>query len=148
LLPGFTRVAFADALKADLEPVLRIMRDAGADKETMRPLMVSYGRAMRSIDHDYWVKRVNFRAADNVVVTDVRYVNEVKAIEAAGGVVVLLNRDGYGPKNDEEFSSINAVYHELTSPLIFNVEGNPQSAADSILSYAMSGELWSKAGVR
>ena len=136
LLPGFTRVAFADALKADLGPVLAKMRDAGADKETMRPLMVEYGRAMRSIDPDYWVKRVNFRAAENVVVTDVRYVNEVKAIEAAGGVVVLLNRDGYRAKNEEEFRSIDAVYYELTTPMFLNVEGDPQSAADAILGYA------------
>lgn len=140
---GFRRVAFADALKSD---ILRMLIHAyqklnldyserptwgwfsdPARKEQMRPLMVEYGRSMRSIDPLYWIKRAQYDYMTDVtqgvvcnryVITDVRYRNEADWIRRCGGIVVLLERDGVRPANEEETRSLaeveaDAVFREI-----------------------------------
>jgi len=132
------RVAFADALKSD---VLRMLiqayqrlglpyahrptyswLNAPERKEVLRPLLVEYGRAMRSIDPLYWVNRaerdymtdVDSPGGHYYVVTDVRYDNECTWIRRNGGVTVGLTRTGYGPANEEEHVSLGRVNPDFT----------------------------------
>lgn len=109
---GFTRVAFADALKeailkanpfvggerrlADL--VTAIGWDEAKVNPEVRRLLQEFGVAMRDVDSAIWVMGAMKRCdAINgpVVLTDVRFPNEVRfAKEYLGGLTVRLNRDG------------------------------------------------------
>lgn len=62
-----------------------------------RTLMQNYGTEVRRSDHDdYWVVQW-IRAArhhDFVIVDDVRFLNEAKAVKDMGGILVRINREG------------------------------------------------------
>lgn len=54
--------------------------------------------AYRTIDNDYWVKQlfkyVDRNKLDNVIITDGRFPNEIKAVKERGGIHIRINRDG------------------------------------------------------
>lgn len=113
---GWKRVAFADALKSDVEQAVARSLSFGAPrgypyfslsnpdtKEMLRPLLVEYGRGLRALDGSHWIAR----AADTmarvcggnalglycgIVVTDVRYPNEADWIRSLGGAVIRVVR--------------------------------------------------------
>lgn len=119
---GFTRRRFAEPLKQmlfsfylaaglDDEDAIRDRID-GALKETpdpylngktprhaMQTLGTEWGR--NCIDGDLWVTTLMERisAYDNVVIDDCRFDNEAVAVREAGGKIIRLLRDGYGPIN-------------------------------------------------
>lgn len=121
---GWTRVAFADALKEDvINAVVRSLEAVYHDnqsgivstlfaekKETFRPLLVEYGRAMRNIVPGYWIDRASTSleacSGANVVVTDVRYANEARWIRSKGGIVISVSRVGVPAANNEEATSL------------------------------------------
>jgi hypothetical protein len=123
---GWTRKAFADALKQDAATALRSSIIAGhhnppkdefmpwftdpALKETFRPFMVEYGRAMRNIYPTYWIERLALEIEPEkcYVITDVRYANEADWVRSRGGKVVEIVRPGVGPANNEEKNSMEA----------------------------------------
>lgn len=135
---GFTRVAFADALKLDVLTALQrsaeIVNRANTGqstggiqvttglfrspttKERFRPLLVEYGRAMRALSPGYWIDRLeaDVHGVDRVVVTDVRYQNEVSWVQENGGVVIYLDRPGIGPANQEEHDSFSQIKQDFT----------------------------------
>lgn len=130
---GWMRVAFADALKADVAYAIQrsfSVIGGGAlcetliedHKEEFRPLLVEYGRAMRRVRASYWIDRLMRHVAGaqdlrkrfgepehKFVITDVRYQNEVDAIHAAGGKVIMILRSGVLPANAEEADSFSRV---------------------------------------
>lgn len=111
---GWTRIAFADALKDEVCRTFGITRDTlEADKEKWRPLLVEWGRARRGQDMDYWVRRALANVANDlgtgVVVTDVRYWNEAKYIVDRMGTIVRIHRPGFDAANDEERTSIALI---------------------------------------
>jgi len=112
------RAAFADALKADIDPLY----PTDTPKHLKRPVYVEHGRAMRAIDPDYWVKRIVIPDGD-CVVTDVRYVNEVDHIYRLGGIVIRVIRPGVQPANREELKTILDIdrrFFKLPLPRIYN----------------------------
>lgn len=103
---GFTKVRFADPLKAMLR-TLGLTHDEtdGAHKE--RPSMLLGGKTPRwamqtlgtewgrdLIDGDLWVRAWQHACGgrSNVVADDVRFPNEVAAIHAAGGKLIRIAR--------------------------------------------------------
>lgn len=102
---GFARCAFADALKAAVDPLF----PADTLKEIKRDTYVAYGRAMRRIDPDYWLKQLVIPDALNVCCTDVRYVNECRHLLDRGARLFWVRRFGTGPANDEEETSFEAI---------------------------------------
>ena len=121
---GFTRVAFADALKEvlyDIDPFLPGQNVRLSDYLTwldddyvaawdlakklpeVRGLLQRTGQAVRVFDEDYWVKAVlNFldtARPERVVITDVRMPNEYRAIIDRSGLVFRVLRDGSGVNN-------------------------------------------------
>jgi hypothetical protein len=108
---GFTRLAFADALKSvalDSDTDLRnAVRYAGWEETKQshphaRLFLQHLGVAARDhIDQDVWVNAAlrNVSPGGRFVVTDVRFPNEAAAIRARGGFVVRVERPGTGPVN-------------------------------------------------
>ncbi len=117
---GFTRVAFADAIREALYQAnpyvpsllgvthLRDLVDeygweqAKADAEVRR-LLQEVGQAMRDVaGEDVWLRAALKRAREvdgPVVFTDTRYPNEAQAVRALGGIVLRIDRPGVGPVN-------------------------------------------------
>jgi hypothetical protein len=123
-LTGFTRVAFADALRDvlyDMNPSVEYMgtedfmplasyvdhygwQEAKARTEA-RELLQSLGVAVRThIGEDAWVRAALRKTVEpgNYVFTDVRFPNEANAIKSFGGVIVRIERAGIGPVNGHE----------------------------------------------
>lgn len=143
MMPGFERVGFADALKELLREVnpevshsydkyappdrmdyQTALRTNGADwvkdNTNARDYMVRLGRGVRDIlGADTWLN-VGMAKADalladgeNVVITDVRYLNEAQAIVDRGGELWYIERDAEGAANDEEYRSIEEILSSL-----------------------------------
>lgn len=52
------------------------------------------------IGTDVWVKAAIANAGTDAVFSSVRFQNEARAIQAAGGYIIRINRPGFGPRND------------------------------------------------
>ena len=128
---GFTRIAFADPLKAvarELDPVvdvhqatpyvvqrIRLSDVLGPDDDwetakelpEVRRLLQALGVAVREhIDSEVWVDAALVKAAavpGPVVITDVRFPNEAERVRWDGGKVVRVNRPGL-PQTDLHIS--------------------------------------------
>lgn len=140
---GWTRAAFADALKQEALNAIRMSLIAAGHnppsdletiftnpetKELYRPFLVEYGRTLRKLDPDHWVRRL-YRELDadrRYIITDVRYRNEVDFIHKEGGLVVQIVRPNVGPANNEEKVSMELVradYHIYNNGTIDRLHG-------------------------
>lgn len=122
----YVRFAFADALKHEIKQ--RISDEYGIDvfnctseeKNSVRHLMVELGAARRAEDPNYWINQTlaNIKQAMEEdpsiipVITDVRYENEADILEAEfpGSKLVVINRYGNGPANDQEAEFTSKLY--------------------------------------
>ena len=112
-------LAFAHALKAELDPVLT--RDLGISaftanaehKRLIRPFLVERGAGARKTDPDHWIKLLEplvkeaLARGEVVGVSDVRYTNEANWVHSLGGKVVYIERllpsgEPVPPANQEE----------------------------------------------
>ncbi len=127
---GFTRLAFADALKQtmiDLDPIVECGNGYGAFESVrlsdilgpnldwevakevpeVRRLLQAHGVAIRDhVDPNVWVNAVALKAAQidgPVVVTDVRFPNEADWINEVGGALIRVLRPGLA-STDEHVS--------------------------------------------
>ena len=96
---GFVRVAFADALKADLAAYLGIeFAQVEEEKEALRRALQLRGTAKRTIDPDYWILLATGKIyayaeqGRHVVVTDVRYPNEANALRDFNATILRMRR--------------------------------------------------------
>ena len=129
---GYTRVAFADPLKAAalaVDPVIglyhlaEMVRSYGWDRAKRHPevrrFLQRLGVAMRAIDPDIWVRPLaaSVAATDGpVVVTDCRFPNEYDWARAVGASTVRIRR----PHQDAGSSEM----HE-SEMMAADVEGFP-----------------------
>lgn len=116
---GYARVAFADVLKSAVlraNPLFSLdgrhgrariadyvgefgWEHAKANAEVRRTLQ-AFGQSIRDIDSGFWIRAAMRQARDlgrtgrPVVITDVRYRNEATALEAAGFLLVHIDRPG------------------------------------------------------
>lgn len=112
---GFTRLGFADPLKAvllELNPVVgpgemplsflvrRCGWEGAKDSPEVRRLLQVLGTAMRDkVSKMVWLEAAMRKVATTpgpVVISDVRFLNEADAIKAAGGYLVRITREGTG----------------------------------------------------
>jgi hypothetical protein len=141
------RAAFADKLKQDLAPLLSILgldMSVYEDKEMSRDLLVAWGALCRKVDPAVWIKRITLPVnitypykpqvqENRCCITDVRYINECKAIWERGGIVFDVYREGFFPKNEEErrsFAEIRDYAREkdVYIPVICNDGATDQAA--------------------
>lgn len=87
-LPGSRVFSFADDLKA-------LARALGMTEKN-GPFLQKLGEAMRTLDVDYWVKRLALRIDESnapyVMIPDVRFPNELEWVHARGGIAVKVER--------------------------------------------------------
>jgi hypothetical protein len=129
---GWARVAFADPLKH----VARALGWDGKKDDDGRQFLQDLGKAVRDHVHpDAWVwaaereiDELERGGLPGVVVTDVRYPNEVEMIHRRGGIVVEVVRPGVGPAN----------YHESEHALV-NVPPDFTLANDDSIRALMNG---------
>lgn len=114
-VPHARRVAFADVLKDsahallgryglrsrahyDEHPEARLDPLPQLGGATAVEVWVSYGDACRALHPDVWVDAVLHRGASSLygllVISDLRYPNEFRAVQAAGGWCVRVDRPG------------------------------------------------------
>jgi len=64
---------------------------------TAREIMQDFGAFYRSIDNGFWVKNlfkvIEEKEYTNVIITDVRYINEADFVIDNGGFVIRINRE-------------------------------------------------------
>lgn len=112
---GFRRIAFADVLKQVAEDIDPIILERGEDLvelsyflewndhdwedvkslPSVRRFLQNLGVAVRNVDPQFWVRNsgiMDVTPEENVVVSDVRFPNEVAAILGAGGKVYRVDR--------------------------------------------------------
>lgn len=148
---GWNRIGFADALKRDATEALAAIGvdvDLFGDpvaKKIWRPFLVALGACMRKIQPDHWIRRAIITLAnkrlgyqDNVVVTDVRYVNEAEWILRGQGHLVYIERPGVGPANDEERDSIAAILASDLPMVTLVNDGTIKSLHDKLRAIAKS----------
>lgn len=120
---GWTRIAFADVLREALyrlDPLIpcgsqvhrlsylvdrmgwdRVKREMGEPRPLLQRLGTEAGRDL--LGENVWVDAGMEKAAavdGPVIVTDVRFENELAAIRQRGGTVVYISRPGHGAVND------------------------------------------------
>lgn len=76
-----------------------------------RDIYIEFGQFMRSYDSDYWVNSVlnNLPDVDYVIITDVRFPNEVQRIKALQGHLVNVTRPDVPPTEDSADSALDAL---------------------------------------
>lgn len=109
------RFAFADVLKSECDPLLRLHTGISAftshaeEKELIRPLLVTYGTNIRrKLNPNCWIDQIKAEVSEKlslghyVFITDVRFYNEAEWIKSEGGSIFNIKRDGFGPANPDE----------------------------------------------
>ncbi len=93
-MAGFTKVAFADALKEEVADRAGVtVAHIESNKAEYRAELQRWGGVRRAEDVDYWVKRFAERRASvsgPVVNTDTRFPNEGFYVLRTGGLLVML----------------------------------------------------------
>ena len=107
---GFKRVAFADAIKRMAQDINPWVESAGTDlcnflewwpggwdeakqNSDVRGFLQHLGVAVRNQDPEFWLRAAGITEG-NIVVTDVRFLNEVDYIDRLGGDVIRVVRPG------------------------------------------------------
>lgn len=136
---GFTRIAFADVLREmayAIDPFVywfnrfrrleEIIDQHGWDyaknnSDDVRRLLQRLGtEAGRNILGDnIWVDTALARAHDDIVVTDMRFPNELQAVEERDGITLRIERPGVGPRNNHA-SETSLTDHSLFRYVINN----------------------------
>ena len=125
LLDGY-RVAFADALKGDLEEIIENRYGLNPDlltpelKEILRPLYVAHGAVGRAIDPTLWIRAVVSelyrteaeanRLGKLLCITDVRYRNEASVLIGRAARLIYISRPGHRAANEEEERSFAEIF--------------------------------------
>ncbi len=80
---------------------------------TPREIMQNYGQFFRTIDYDFWVKNlfkvVEEKELDNVIITDLRHINEVNTVVDRGGYHVRVEREDKDNVHNEQHISETAL---------------------------------------
>ncbi len=102
--------------KKDRQNWIAGRRDYDEIKEnfwTPREVMQAYGQFFRTIDYDFWVKYlfkvIEEKEFENVIVTDLRHINEVDAVVDRGGYHVRIEREEKDDVHNDQHISETAL---------------------------------------
>ena len=109
----FKRLAYADQLKRIALTLMGVDYDEPCDKnelikrwgKTKRQIWQDLGVAIRNVHPDIWAEYVHhdLELYDNVVITDLRFLNEARLAKRHGAKLVRINRPGL--KSSSQHSS-------------------------------------------
>ena len=97
-----------------------------ADYWTTREIMQAYGQFFRSIDYDFWVKNffkvIEEKEYTNVIITDVRHINEAVAVKEHKGFIIKITREDKTKPHGETHISETALdnYKDFDFTIINN----------------------------
>lgn len=117
---GYKRVAFADPIKESLmalNPLIpyqdrhvrlhEVIKELGwaqaeDQNEEIRRLAQAMGTEVgrNILSHNLWVQIVEKKLDNRTVVTDTRFPNEARLLRRHGGILVRVERPGFGPVNE------------------------------------------------
>ena len=155
---GYTRVAFADALKDiayqlnplvpygdTAERLVDLVDTQGWDEAKslydVRAFLQNLGVAVRQYDADFWVKAaLRIHSGDeNIVISDVRFPNELDAVLDAGGAVYRVVREGSGLTGTAASHPSETLLDDYDIPVIDNngsIEDLAKGVASCLTSWA------------
>jgi hypothetical protein len=119
----YVKMSFADPMRkalVTLDPIIRLGEsmpvhlsqvlpsmtwdELKAESPDIRPLMQRLGTEVgrNMFGENFWVNLAMAEAEklENVVFADVRFKNEADAISEAGGIIIRVSREGFGPANE------------------------------------------------
>jgi len=122
---GYDKVGFADHLKATCQFLtghdytLRETKDMEVlPGVTGRKLLETIGQTMRNLDENFWVDQLLKKHTENIAICDVRYPNEIEAIQKKGIVIKIIRdgcqRTGHESDNWEELKSDFTIINDGT----------------------------------
>lgn len=80
---------------------------------TPREIMQNYGQFFRTINYDFWVDHlfnvIEEKEYNNVIITDLRHVNEVDAVVDRGGYHIRVEREEVEPIHNKQHISETAL---------------------------------------
>lgn len=147
---GFVKMAFADNLRCAANAIFGIPMGAMRDRETKEAVDPYWGMSPRRIlqllgndalkpvfGEDLWVKRWRMgydlvKDTDDVVVSDVRFDLEAKAIRELGGHIVHLERPGAGLIGEAGAHASEAGVVAVAGDIFLHNDGNIAQLYDKI----------------
>jgi len=125
------RIAFADALKAEVAKACGVTVEAiNAYKEVYRPILQWWGtdfRRQHCCNNNYWVDKVRDKIDDLcltgvVIITDVRFLNEVALIREYGGELWRIIRSNQYNADDHHRSETELANYQRFDRVIINAD--------------------------
>lgn len=110
---GFTRFAFADALRREVEEIYSVPSPGDTRKDaklldgfSYRDLLLKHGRERRTADPDYWIAALERAVCQpptpaNIVVTDCRLAREIDWVRENDGYLVWVHRFDLSSNGDD-----------------------------------------------
>ena len=139
----YSRSSFANRLKYECSLMLSMVMDdfpdlrLTEDKIKYRDFLVFWGKYRRKMQSDYWIKNLEDEKSNPVstktIISDVRYPNEVQWIWKQGGIVILVERPGIGPANEEEGQSIQTIILERHYNYVLLNDGSLEDLKEKII---------------
>jgi hypothetical protein len=129
----------------------KIKNHPAASYWTAREIMQEYGQFYRTIDYDFWVKNL-FRVIEdkeypNVIITDVRHINEADSVLEHGGVLIKVIRNNAPQIHGEQHISETALddYRKIDFTVVnnFGLKELEESAIE-VVSFIKEGVLKNK----
>jgi len=158
---GYERVSLADEVRKDMLELVDIPKEyleRYKDKQlrlvfgqwdehvgyfSIRKFLQKYATDIirERFDENYWIRRALLSACDHTqkaVVTDVRFQNEIDYIKAQGGLIVYIDRAGYGGKikNHKSESLANDPNVKQKADLIINNLGTLEDLEKEVLTFS------------
>ena len=126
-----------------------------ADYLTGREIMQMYGQFFRTIDYDFWVKNlfkvIEEKEYTNVIITDVRHINEVEAVkEHKGFVIKIIREDKTTPHGESHISETALDNYKDFDFTVMNNSGlkELQDAAKDVVVFLQSIDAVPKAQLK
>lgn len=89
-LPSFQRMAIGDAIKYEFgEKYNLTYEEIDSNKGKYRTGLIELGNYGRSVDPDYWLKKIIY-TDKNIIVTDVRMLHEAEVFKKAGAYLIRV----------------------------------------------------------
>ena len=121
-------------------------KKAGFLSMTNRELMQKFGDLTRQIDSDIWIKLaldINNVNTDVLIITDVRFKNEAKAIKDKGGILIRIESDR--SETDSHISEIDLdSYNIFDFGIINNKDTSLENLKEKIKNNIIPKIKWSK----